>query len=470
MRATIQFSHPDNKLAILSRLVTIIKGIKNLRQHFFVEGILLERLSPGDIENVHKALAGLSYLKVITLDSVVRVLIIDGELRTLFGLVMPVPLRQNDFARIFWERGFTIEKLSRDQAEGLRDQLETIATVTIAPDVPQTRIYTVSGQVVQEDGMPLSASGFTVCAFDSLSANTYVRCGAVVTLQDDAVYRIDYAWRSNGRKGPNLLVRVFDREGEIVAETRKTSAGIQEFLDLTAEGLCIVRGAIRHTEGFPLPHLIVRAFDRGMRAEALLGQAITDAEGIYEITYSTAQLRTKEQADLIIRVFEPDEKGEEGGEEIARTEILFNAPLQQTIDLEVKSRKFQGPSEYERYLATLKPLIDDEPEHELTDEDLTFLNGKTGISFEHLDYLRLDAQWSLQYSLEPGLAYGLFRQGLPPNFRRLLAEKPSRFQEALRASSVHNIISANANQIDQFIVQLVSLTDSVVFELERKVK
>src|SRR5687768_16703025 len=221
MRATIQFSHPDNKLAILSRLVTIIKGIKNLRQHIFVEGILLERLSPDDIENVQKALAGLSYLKVITLDSSVRVLIIDGELRTLFGLVMPVPLRQNDFARIFWERGFTIEKLSRDQAEGLKDQLETIATVTIAPDVPQTRIYTVSGQVVQEDGMPLSASGFTVCAFDSLSAITYVRCGAVVTLQDDAFYRIDYAWRSNGRKGPNLLVLVFDREGEIVAETRK---------------------------------------------------------------------------------------------------------------------------------------------------------------------------------------------------------------------------------------------------------
>ena len=204
MRATIQFSHPDKKLAILSRLLTIIKGVKNLRQHILAEGILLERLSPSDIESVQKALVGVSYLKVKTLDSSVRVLIIDGELRALFGLVIPVPLRQNDFARIFWERGFTIEELSPDQAQSLRDQLETIATVTIAPDVPQTRICTVSGQVVQEDGMPLSASGFTVCAFDSLSANTYVRCGSIVSLQDDGFYRIDYAWRSNGRKGPDL--------------------------------------------------------------------------------------------------------------------------------------------------------------------------------------------------------------------------------------------------------------------------
>ena len=474
MRAIIQFSHPDRKLTILKKLLDVIKGIKNLRQHIFTNGILLERLTPDEIKNVQRALERADYLRIKTEGSSVRIIITEGELRALFELVMPgIPVlrQQSAFARIFWERGFTVEDLSPEQAEGLRDRLNTIATVTVAPDIPHTRIYTVSGHVCQEDGTPLSPDGFTVCAFDSLSANTLVRCGGIAPLQDEGFYRIDYAWRSNGRNGPDLLVRLLDREGITIAEARKSSAAIQEFLDITAEGLCILKGTIRHTEGIPLPGLIVRAFDRGMRTESLLGETFTDEKGNYEITYSRRDLQAKEQADLIIRVFEPKREGEEKGEEIAASETIFNASLQQDIDLEVQSRKFSGPSEYERYILALERLIDEEPIHKLTDEDLNFLSGKTGISFEHLDYLRVDVQWSFQYALEPGLTYGLFRQGLPTNLRSLLAEKRVRLEEALKAASAQNIIPVRiTDQIDHVVEPLLSLADSTVFELERKAK
>lgn len=480
MRATIQFSHPEKKLAILRKLLTIIKGIKNLRQHILVHGILLERLSTSDIENVQKALGGVNYLRVKTIDSSVRVLITDGELRALFGLVIPLTRRRNDFAQIFWERGFAIEELASDQAEGLRNQLDTIAVVTIGPDIAQTRIYTISGQVNQQEGTPLTARGFTVCAFDSLSASNLLPCGRPAPLQADGFYRIDYAWRSNGRKGPDLVVRVFDPERNVVAEARKQAAAIQEFMDITAETLCLVRGTIRYADGSPLPDVIVRAFDRDMRAEVLLGQTITGADGYYEISYDIGQFQAKKmRADLIIRVFEfnegmereSTEAGASGEEEIAVSDILFNAPLQQTIDLEIASSTFLGPSEYERYLSALKPLIEDEPAYELTDDDLNFLNGKTGIPFEQLDYMRLDAQWSLQYQLEPAVAYGFFRQGLPTDLNRLLAEKRSRLRDALEASLAHNIVPAViGGQVDQSVDQLQSLGDSVVFELDRKVK
>ena len=473
MRTTIQFSQPDKKLAILQKLFGFVKGIKNLRQHILEQGILLERLSREEIENVQQALAGVHYLRVRVIDSSVRVFVSEGELRALFDLMVPVPRKQNDFSRILWERGFTIEELSQDQAETLRDQLAAIATVTIGADIPQTRIYTVSGQVVQEDGAPLHASGFTVCAFDALSVNTFVRCGGVAALEDSGFYRIDYAWRSNGRKGPDLLVRVFDPKGDIVAETRKNPAAIQEFLDIAVKTLRIVRGTVRQAGGFPLPHLLVRAFDRDMRSETLLGQATTDAEGTYQITYnSTDQLRMKDKADLIVRVFElSDREGKEAEEEIGFSEIIFNAPLQQTIDLEVKSGKFRGPSEYERYVAALKPLIDGEPAHQLTDGDLSFLKGKTGIPLEHLDYLRLDAQWCFHYAVEPAVVYSLLRQGLPANLRHLLAEKPIRLQEALHASLAQNIAPATlADKVDQVIEPLLSLVDSTVFELERRAK
>ena len=140
--------------------------------------------------------------------------------------------------------------------------------------------------------------------------------------------------------------------------------------------LCIVRGAIRQTDGFPLPDVIVRAFDRDMRTETLLGQAVADTQGFYEIAYTTGQLRRPEKAraDLIIRAFEPEGNGK--GHEIAVSGIVFNVSPQQSVDLEVELEKFRGPSEYERYLVELQPLIESVPTHELTKEDLHFLGGK----------------------------------------------------------------------------------------------
>ncbi|MDN5936929.1 MAG: hypothetical protein L0H75_12300, partial [Nitrosospira sp.] len=399
-----------------------------------------------------------------------------------------------------------------------------------------------------------------------------------VALQTDGTYRIDYVWQSDGRKGPDLLVRVADPEGNVIAEAIKPSAAMQEFVEITVEEfapktytltgtvknhatgarlpdlrvealfqinnrrlarsgmtdstgivlfpvdesffstthavevffrlyredqaltnlttdtiianlppgdqeveilvtvpepageLCIVRGVIRHVDGAPLSGVIVRVFDRDMRAETLLGQVIADTGGFYEITYNTGLFRRveKAQADLFIRAFEPDGKGTgEEGAEIAVSDILFNASPQQTIDLQVESEKFRGPSEYERYLAELEPLIESVSAHELTNEDLRFLNGKTGIPFEQLNYLHLDAQWSFQYTLPPAVSYGLFRQGLPANLRRLSTEKPSRLREALQASLTHNIIpAAAAAQIDQVVEGLLYLGGSAAFELD----
>ena len=67
----------------------------------------------------------------------------------------------------------------------------------------------------------------------------------------------------------------------------------------------------------------------------------------------------------------------------------------------------------------------------------------------------------MQYALDPAVAYGLFRQELPANLRGLLAEKPSRLREALKASLARNIIPESiGDQADQVIQQLLSLADS----------
>lgn len=474
MRATIQFIQPDKKFAILTKLLDIIQGIGNLRQHILAHGILLEKLNTSEVEALKKALTKLDYSSYTATASSLRLLIIDGELYNLFGLVIPIPGRQNDFAGLFWEKGFTLENLKPNQANDLRQRLEAIATVSINPDIPQAHIYTVSGQVNKTDRTPFSTVGFAVRIFDAPSPDNLIPRGNPVALQTDGTYRIDYVWQSDGRKGPDLLVRVFDPQGNVIAEAGKSSAAMQEFMEimvgdftprifiltgtvknhatgaplpdlqvdalfridkqqlirsgttngkgivvlpvdesffstgqnvevlfqlyrgdqtLTADTFipnllpgnqeveilvtlpepagewCTVRGAIRHVNGAPIPGVIVCAFDRDMRAETLLGQMIAGRGGVYEIAYSTGQFRRadKAHADLFIRVFEPPGERESG--EIAVSDIVFNAPPLQTIDLEIESDEFRGPSEYERYLDELESLIEGVPIHELTDEE-----------------------------------------------------------------------------------------------------
>lgn len=476
MRATVQFIRPDRKLALLIELLNIIKAIKDLRQHILEDGILLERLAPAEIESIRNTLTQLGYVKRVVTDHSVRVPIHDRELRALFGLVLPVARKSNDFARVFWERGFTLERLTPDQAEALKQRLDTIAVVTVVPDIPQTHIHTVSGLVSQGDGTPLAASGFTVRAFDTHSTDSPVPCGAAAALQADGFYRIDYAWQSNGREGPDLLVQVFDVHGGLVAEATKTSAAVQEFIDIAAADVCIVHGTVRHAHGFSLAGVIVRAYDRDLRTEVLLGQTETDEGGNYQITYDARKLRPgKSSADLVLRVFESGsgieagKKTESGRKtnELAVSDTVFNAPARQTIDIEIDSGKFFGPSEYERYLTELGPLIGEAYIHELTDEDLNFLHGKTGIPFAHLDCLRMDARLSFEHDLPPAAAYGLLRQGLPGTIQRLSTERPSRLREAFAISLAHHLIPTRLGpQQELFIEHLLSCDaplDSMVF-------
>jgi hypothetical protein len=469
MRATIKFINPDKKLALATQLLNIIKGITNLRQHILAHGILLERLNPDDVAALQEMLSREGRFTYLTSESTIRIRVIDGDLRPLLGLgfVVPLPRRRNHFADIFWERGFTIEKLDQGQANDLRNQIEVIATVTLAADVSQTHFCTISGQVFHADGIPLATRGFTVRAFDSFSAGLpaprLVPCGGTAALQANGHYLIDYAWHPDGRKGPNLIVRVFDQHGNVVAEAEKYSATIQDYLDITAEGLGIVRGIIHRPDNTPVANVMVRAFDRNLREETPLGSTVTDMDGFYEITYSNSRIRSKKaRPDLIIRVsaITPADGGSvETGDELGVSAIVFNTPHLSTLDLEVSSGS--DPSEYERHLAELQPLIEGEPVQLLTDEDLRFLSGKTDIPFDQLNYLRLDAQWSFQYALEPGVAYGLFRQELPTSLRRLLAEKPSRLSDALKASLAWNIVPASiGDQANQVIEQLLSLVDS----------
>jgi peptidoglycan hydrolase-like protein with peptidoglycan-binding domain len=67
----------------------------------------------------------------------------------------------------------------------------------------------------------------------------------------------------------------------------------------------VVRGRVRQPDGSPLAGALVRAFDKDLRSEELLGEVTTDEAGRYEVTYTAEQFRRaeKDSADLHVRVY-----------------------------------------------------------------------------------------------------------------------------------------------------------------------
>lgn len=224
---------------------------------------------------------------------------------------------------------------------------------------------------------------------------------------------------------------VFDEEAADQINTLLDERGL---LDEEEATRFVVRGQI-HRDGRPYAGGLVRAFDRDMRSEELLDETETNREGRYEITYTADQFARAEKgrADLRVCVYAAD------GREIKSSPTLFNAGRVETINLHLDADR-RRPSEYERYVATLTPVVQDVSFAELTEDDRAFLRGETGIDMQHLVFLTTAAQHGEQTDLPPELFYGLFRQGLSLSLSGLLAAGPRAHRRALEASLGENVI------------------------------
>ncbi len=220
----------------------------------------------------------------------------------------------------------------------------------------------------------------------------------------------------------------------------------------------VVRGRVRRADGSVLAGASVRAFDKDLRSEEPLGEAPTDAQGRYQISYNAAQFQRAEKASADLRV----SASMRSGRELASSPTMFNAPAVATVDLVVGGERVQEPSEYERYLEELTPLIQPVAPADLREDDavqdLSFLSAETEIDLEHIQFLRLAHQLAPTTAVPPEAYYGLFRQDLPTRLRLLLAQHPRTLRRALIASLRENIIPASVrSQLDTILERLREL-------------
>ena len=119
---------------------------------------------------------------------------------------------------------------------------------------------------------------------------------------------------------------------------------------MNEEVMYLINGIVYNLGGKPVENLIVEAFDCNIcNNDVLLGQATTDSQGYYSITYTADKLEGKSTADLVADLYRGDTL-------LQTTDIKFDAPKEIRLDfiiLETIS------PESKRLSDKIKPLLRD---------------------------------------------------------------------------------------------------------------
>ena len=220
-----------------------------------------------------------------------------------------------------------------------------------------------------------------------------------------------------------------------------------------------VKGLVQWADGRLAAAAMVIAFDKDLRSEQLLGETETDANGKYEIGYSSSQFkRAEKSADLIVRVFGPK------AELLSESPVVFNAQPTETVNVLLGGTVLIGPSEYTRLAADVEPVLDGAEVADLTDADIKFLVGETGWSQEFLGFYATAAGLSRQTEIPTEVFYGFAREKLPTTLNLLLAQSADTQRRALEAAIRDNIIPASVGaMIDGVLDRLKQLVVQQAF-------
>jgi peptidoglycan hydrolase-like protein with peptidoglycan-binding domain len=207
----------------------------------------------------------------------------------------------------------------------------------------------------------------------------------------------------------------------------------------------IVKGYVKSDDQQPFSGVMVKAFDKDLRHEELLGEAVTDSKGLYKISYTVEKLHRleKKRAYLIVRTYTEDDVF------LGESDIIFNADNTETVDLVVQRPPPVKLSEYEQLMRLLEPALANVTLAELTHEDIDFLlkdlAGERIVNKVRLlllaDSARLARDTRLPTEFFYGFAY-LLHLNPPLTLEPFLAVPSSDSRKALINIIKNNIIPA----------------------------
>jgi peptidoglycan hydrolase-like protein with peptidoglycan-binding domain len=185
-------------------------------------------------------------------------------------------------------------------------------------------------------------------------------------------------------------------------------------IDQTAEEkMHKVFGTIRDQYQQPMSRIQVRAFDKAIRSEQLLGEAVSDLSGKYDINYLPKQLSVtgKESANVMVRIYDNKDTI------LSESDVHYNAPASMRIDFDLSGKPYRGLSEYEQLAAMVKPFIGDLQLAMLKEDeavkDITFLANKTNSPRDRIEALAMASRFEVLTKIPAVVYYGLLRGNVP---------------------------------------------------------
>ena len=256
--------------------------------------------------------------------------------------------------------------------------------------------YTVEGIITNAKNQPIK--GLLVRATDQDLRTPGNILGTPVYTDNKGKYKISYKdgdFRKSNREsgGADIIVQIFSPEGKLLGKSeihnnspQRTTINmkVEYNPEVLEEKELSVSGNIQLQDGQAARQFFVQAYDKDLRSEQLLGEAITERNGNYSINYTSKSIIRAERgsADVFIKVFDPKNRL------IGTSAILFNAPAKATIDFKIKTEDTPPLSEFERIQLSVTPLLSDIPITNLDEsekhQDVTFLSGETGYSKEQI--------------------------------------------------------------------------------------
>lgn len=320
--------------------------------------------------------------------------------------------------------------------------------------------FTLTGLISDQNKKPLA--GLTVRAFDQDPKTPDNPLGKPAKTNKKGEYAIKFTekdFKIGGREsgGPDVFITVHDGKKLLgqSAVSRNSKKTIRIDLQIKTEQQSTeankVFGNVLDGTGKPVNNVLVVAYDRDLRRPEELGRART-TDGHYEIFYKPEQYLRAEKgsADLIVMAYDDKET------ELASSEIYFNAPPSQMINLTVKLPGANPKTEWDTINHEVGPLLIGQQRidggklgesyrnllpQELKSEDWEFLNKDTGHEVGHLRF------WSLAFLLElevdnisAEIFYGWFRMELPTALKPLLEIATEQLLSALKRAGEQNII------------------------------
>ena len=253
----------------------------------------------------------------------------------------------------------------------------------------------------------------------------------------------------------------------------------------TGDNVYSVSGTVVNPNGLPFSGGIVRAFDRDLRSDQLLGESRTDDRGHYSIPYKPESFAQSEQVgpDLAVRVFDAKDQLLF---DPTMDQVLFNAPPVAVINITLQKGDTRVISEFEQIQTQLQPLLQGVAVPDLQEDqqhqDITFLSHETGWPSATLELFVVAFRMSALSKIDPSFFYALLRENtlfklnlasaLQARFTVTLATDPRPlFYEAVltppdvlrrdvKAAIAAAIVpAALANQLERILKQLSSFTD-----------